>query len=363
MANNGSTGDTDDEHYGSSDFEQDSRSGLFDEEYSLEENATESTKRSTETDNKLCNGSNDQTKKEKTSFGHMGDDKEPPVLKISQRRADSITHGQRKSEASRLFKRRSTNTKTSIPIPTKSDHTVVKDQSYTALKRKPVAEDENLDDSPPNFSQKSRCHSESLESRSPCNLTVESSESFSSSWSYDMKEKKPRKKDLTPIMDEAKSWSDLDNNDKKFIDDPFPLLADLRRTIKEIQAEIPENDDDGSQDRFNVVPLHIEGVIVEARDLPHNRMIGGNTFVRVLYVSPGKGHITSRSKRIVHQTNLAVSSPHPSWNSYFSSIFSGKVKGDMLFALYTVINNENYFIGQVRSDLFSPSVTVVLFSS
>jgi hypothetical protein len=354
-SDDGSAGDTDDERYGSSDFEQDSRSGLFDEENSLEENPVESTG----TDNEFSNRSNDQSKKEKKSFGHIKDCKEPPVFENSQRRADSITHGQTKSEVSRHYTRQITNS--CIPSK-KSDHNVVKDQSYTALERNPLVENEKLDDSPSTFSRKSRCHSESLESRSPCNLTVESSESFSSSWSYDMKEKKPWKKDLTPIMDEAKSWFELNNGDEKMIDDPFPLLDDLRRTIKEIQAEIPENDDDGSQESSNV-PLHIEGAIVEARDLPHNRMIGGNTFVRVLYVNPGKGHIMSRSKRIVHQTNLAVNSPHPSWNSYFFSICSGKVKGDLLFALYTVINNENYFIGQVRSELYSPSSPVDLVFS
>ena len=130
--------------------------------------------------------------------------------------------------------------------------------------------------------------------------------------------------------------------------DPFPLLADLKRTIQEIQTELPNTKDEGEATSSDHCKLFIEGVIVEARDLPYSRMIRGDTFVKVFHVTPGKCHLMSRSKKLIHQTNLALTSPHPCWNSYFSSDSFRKAKGDLLFAVYTSINNENYFIGQVR---------------
>jgi hypothetical protein len=342
-----SIGDKEDDQYESSDFEQDSNSSLLEAEKSPPENAASDT-----TANYRSNPGSEHERA--VCSVRIEDYKQAFESVETQMCLKSTSNQQTEKRTSGLYEKPSVDAST-YSVPTKSEHATLKKQPRTYLNKSLLVESEMPYISPMALSQKHFDKAESMESCSPCNSTVASSDSFISSWNCGVTEKNTWVKDLTTIMDDSKSWSeqDKDNEEKDVVGfsrdskvDPFPLLADLKRTIKEIQAEIPDNDDGTSRENANT-PLHIEGTIIEARDLPFNRIIGGNTFVRVLYVSPGPGHMMSRSKKNLHQTNLAGSSPHPSWNSQFSSICSGKAKGDLIFALYTVINNENYFIGQV----------------
>jgi hypothetical protein len=341
-----SIGDKEDDQYGSSDFEQDSNSSLLEAEKSPPENAA--------SDTTANYRSNPGSEYERAVFGvRIEDCKQASESVEMQKCLKSTANVQTEKMASGLYEKPSVDAST-YSVPTNSEHAAL-NQPRTYMNRRLLVESEMPYISPMALNRRRVDKAESMESCSPCSSTVASSESFISSWNCGVTEKNTWVKDLTTNMDDSKSWFEQDkgneekdavgfSRDAKF--DPFPLLADLKRTIKEIQAEIPDSDDGTRQENANT-PLHIEGAIIEAKDLPFNRIIGGNTFVRVLYVSPGPGHMMSRSKKNLHQTNLAASSPHPSWNSQFSSICSGKPKGDLIFALYTVINNENYFIGQV----------------
>lgn len=336
-----SFGDKEDDQYGSSDFEQDSHNSLLEVEKSPQANEV--------SDNKANSNSNSGSIYERAVFGgRMQALESVEALKCVK----STTNVQ--TEAVTLVK--PSVDAITHSVSTNSELADLKHQSRTCINKRLLRDSEKS-----SIALRRKYH-DKAESMESCDSTVASSESFISSWNYGVKEKNTWENDLTSIMDDSTSWvePDHDGEERDVIGfskdskvDPFPLLADLKRTIKEIQAEIPGNVDGSSSQEIAYPPLHIKGAIVEARDLPFNRIIGGNTFVRVLYVSPGPGHIMSRSKKNLHQTNLAASSPHPSWNSPFSSICSGKAKGDLIFALYTVINNENYFIGQVRLNFLS----------